>query len=745
MTEESLTKLIREAYDKKHEKLCLSNHQLTHLLPEIGELKNLTALDLSYNQLTQLPSEIGELKNLTSLDLSYNQLTQLPSEIGELKNLTNFNLSGNPLFSPPPEIISMGIKAILTYLNQSKTIEHNEAKLILVGDGEVGKTCLAHRLISDEFLRNAEITEGINISQWKFPAPSSGKSEIKLNIWDFGGQEIYHATHQFFLTTRSLYILVWNARRTKDYDNIYYWLYTIEAFGGDSPIIIVMSKMNENDDDLNLKDLKNRFPQIVDSLKIDSKDGIGILALKEKIRETAWNLPLMRIPWVDSWYKVRERLEALKENWITYDEFNRICVSEGLDDKNISTLDGYLNELGVTIHFKDKIGLKNIVILKPEWATNAFYKILSTKSVLHREGVLLQSELSKIWDRKEYPPVIYPQLIELMNKFELAYNLPDDSNYLVPELLPKNAPDFTWDMKDNLCFYYCYDYFLPSGIISRFIVRMHRDLEKKENGMPLCWREGAILKLQNSRALIEMKPVERQIEIRIKGDNKREALAMIRYQFDHINASIKKINVSKQIPCNCSENCPTRYPYEKLLKAEANNFENISCLDSFKLISVSLLLDGYNKREERFREIGKADNFIKYDVFLCHSAKDKPIITSLTKAFEKEGITYWVDAEQIDYGDSITQKIEEGLHKSRYVIPCLSKNLTTSGWTRVEYGSILNDEFRGKTERIVILLKLDNYEDNDIPILLRDKKRVTYSDKADFDKFIKSLKSKKHL
>ena len=118
-------------------------------------------------------------------------------------------------------------------------------------------------------------------------------------------------------------------------------------------------------------------------------------SLKENISETAWNLPLMRVQWVDSWYKVREKLEGLRENWITYDEFYKICNSEGLDDKNINILDGYLHELGVTLHFKDRIALKNIVILKPEWATGAFYKILSTKSVLHREGVLLHSELDQ--------------------------------------------------------------------------------------------------------------------------------------------------------------------------------------------------------------------------------------------------------------------------------------------------------------------------------------------------------------
>ena len=603
-----LTQLPPEIRELKNLiELELSGNQLTQLPLEIGELKNLIELELSGNQLTQLPPEIGELKNLIKLELSGNQLTQLPSEIIGLQKLRKLKLTFNPLTSPPPEIVSMGLEAIFTYfkqLKQSKTTEHNEAKLILVGNGEVGKTCLANRLITGKFVKEG-ITEGVNISEWITSAHDSGNSKIKLNIWDFGGQEIYHATHQFFLTTRSVYLLVWNARKIKDFGNIYYWLHTIEAFGGDSPIILVMSKMNESDDDLNLKDLKSKFPQIAYDLKVDSEDGKGISILKERISETAWNLPSMRAPWFDSWYKVREKLEGLREYWIPYDEFCKICVSEGLDKENINTLDGYLHKLGVTLHFNDRIGLKNVVILKPKWATGAFYKILSTKSVLQCEGILLHSELEQIWDKEIYPPEIQPQLMELMNKFELAYELPNKSSYLVAELLPKNAPDFMWDEKDELCFYYCYDYFLPPGIIPRFIVQMHQDIEKKENGMPLCWREGAVLKLQSSRALVKMNHDEKQIEIRIKDGNKRGTLEVICYYLDHINAAMKKIKVSKQIPCNCSENCPERFSYEILLKADMNNVEAIQCHESLKPVSVSLLLDGYKIREEKFREYGE--------------------------------------------------------------------------------------------------------------------------------------------
>ncbi|HET8686317.1 MAG TPA: hypothetical protein VFM18_06595, partial [Methanosarcina sp.] len=121
-------------------------------------------------------------------------------------------------------------------------------------------------------------------------------------------------------------------------------------------------------------------------------------------------------------------------------------------------------------------------------------------------------------------------------------------------------------------------------------------------GMPLCWREGAVLKLQNSRALVKMKPYEKQIEIRIKGDNKRGALGAICDQLDQINASIKKINISKLIPCNCSKSCPQRYFYENLLEAEKANVKNVQCHKTYKDRSISLLLDGYKRREERSRE-----------------------------------------------------------------------------------------------------------------------------------------------
>jgi hypothetical protein len=129
----------------------------------------------------------------------------------------------------------------------------------------------------------------------------------------------------------------------------------------------------------------------------------------------------------------------------------------------------------------------------------------------------------------------------------------------------------------------------------------------------------------------------------------------------------------------------------------------------------------------------------KYDVFLCHSGKDSAKATELAGVFRQKGVRYWLDQEQINFGDPVTRRIEEGLTGSRYLVPLISKDLGSSGWTRAEYGAILNGELSGAAGRVVIPLKIDDGPDADIPILLRDKKRVSYLNETEFAEFIRFL------
>lgn len=224
LSNNSLDSLPREIGELESlTRLYISENFLGILPPEIGSLKKLTELNISGNKLTSLPVEIVKLKNLTQLEISKNQLTSLPPEILELnmdiewenRGKSNvISLGDNPFENPPVDIVKKGRKAILDYFESLEDGKQplNEVKVLLVGDGGAGKTSLVKRILGEGFDGNEHQTQGINIKGWKF---KDRDREMKVNFWDFGGQEIMHATHQFFLSKRSLYILVLDGERTK--------------------------------------------------------------------------------------------------------------------------------------------------------------------------------------------------------------------------------------------------------------------------------------------------------------------------------------------------------------------------------------------------------------------------------------------------------------------------------------------------------------------------------------------------
>src|SRR5260370_21982505 len=84
-------------------------------------------------------------------------------------------------------------------------------KLLLVGEGGVGKTNLLRRLKGESFVLNQDLTHSLEIRDLKLAHPSEAGVELDFRAWDFGGQDFYHATHQFFYSRKSLFLLVSNA------------------------------------------------------------------------------------------------------------------------------------------------------------------------------------------------------------------------------------------------------------------------------------------------------------------------------------------------------------------------------------------------------------------------------------------------------------------------------------------------------------------------------------------------------
>ena len=567
--------------------LDLSNNQITDISEAITELKNLNRFYLSNNKISVIPVTIFKLKNLEELSLSNNQLREVSGAIVGLKNLSMLSLSGNPIETPPLEICYKGMSAIKTYFEEienTETVKLFEAKMLIVGQGEVGKTYLKNRLIHDKVEEEVS-TEGIDIDPWFIKTEKSDK--FRINFWDFGGQEIYHATHQYFLSKRSLYLFVWIARTDTDLLSFDYWLNTIKLLSDNSPVLVVQSKIDERSKNLDKVGWKNKFDNIVDYHDVSSIENIGIKELKKAIVQEIDKLPLVGDLLPKRWLDIRENLEKLNKNYIPYSEYLDICSDYAMQVSKAENLCEYFHDLGVFLCFRDNPILKHTVFLKPEWATKAVYIITEDKEVIKNYGWFKFKDLERIWS--EYPPEKHVELIELMKSFEICFELPQGREYIIPELLKANQPPFDWDTEDNLRFKYKYD-FMPAGIMTRLIVNVHDLIEGD-----LYWKNGTILSWEGNRALIiQYNP--REIEIKVKGPDKKSFLNIIRWKLDYIHSSFKNLEVKEMVPCSCVD-CKTSltphfYEYKALIKYQDKGIKEIPCPVDASPASVKEMLFG---------------------------------------------------------------------------------------------------------------------------------------------------------
>ena len=588
------------------------------------------------------------------------------------------NLYGNPLESPPIEIVKRGREAVVNYFRAmeaaKETISLYEAKLLIVGRGEVGKTCLMNKIMNPGFKvkQNEETTEGVAIKKWPLRITRNNKEiNFTVHFWDFGGQEIYHATHQFFLTKRSLYLFVWDARKEEDYQAFDYWLNVIKLLSDASPTIMAMNKSDMRVKEIDQKTIQQKFPNVKSFHQVSALKDTGIQELRRDILLFVNQLPHMGDQLPKEWQDIRLELEKLKANYISYQEFQKLCAKYKMDKSRAAYLSEYFHDLGVFLHFRNDELLNEIVILKPDWATNAVYKILDDAKVTARKGQFTFADLKRAWGNA-YPEEKYPHLLRMMLKFELCFRIGETDDYVAPELMPAEHPGYNLKKKEQepaLHFQYQYD-FMPAGIITRFIVRQHVNIFEG-----IFWKNGALLRYGNSVAEIIADPMNRRIKIKIEGGDKKRALNTIRREIDHIHETLNRPDVAEMLPCNCDvcaqSETPRLFSYRELLKYQEAGEKEIVCSEGrIKRVRVEGLLHGF-----KAKLTGK-----QWNVFLSYATEDRARIKTIVSMLQKLYIDYWLDDEQINPGDSISQKIEHGLLNSAYVMPCISRNQLNSGW-----------------------------------------------------------------
>lgn len=588
-------------------------NKIMNIPDKISKLKKLATLNIANNKVEHISEQLSELRNLKSLDLSNNKLVELSDKIANMSSLKKLNLSDNPFDMLPPEIIARGIDSIRNFFKELEEKDFlYEVKLILVGEGRVGKTCLSQALINDNYiLSDEESTEGINISRWVIPQAKISEvnpkiqRDFQINVWDFGGQEIYHSTHQFFLTKRSIYLLVTESRKEDSHDDFFYWLNVIKLLGDKSPVIMVLNKCDQPTKELPIKEYKETFHNVKDLYKISLKDDFRdeFNVFKKTLSEIASKLPHIGNPLPKVWVDIRIEIEDLKlagVNYISESEYLEICKKHYRKEESALFLSEYFHDLGVLLHFKDDIDLRDMVVLNHEWITLGVYKILDDKHVIAQQGRFTLDDIKRIWSGEEYKHKTR-ELLSLMKnkKFDLCFEL-NDGEYLVPRLLPVDEIDHEWETSpDNLKFEFRYK-FMPKGILTRLIVKLNSDILNKN-----YWRYGVVLKYENTLAIIREKYFENKITVEIAGSDKREYLFIIRKAIKDIHSDFNKLKVQEMIPCIC-QMCltidnPYFYDFALLRRYESKNINSIRCeksLEEVKVLELSADVKMHNSNEK---------------------------------------------------------------------------------------------------------------------------------------------------
>ncbi|WP_372370055.1 COR domain-containing protein [Candidatus Uabimicrobium sp. HlEnr_7] len=563
-------------------------------LLHLEKLTNLSQLYIFITKITDAGLvHLEKLTNLTILDLRYNKIKHLPKNIVKLPKLKELKVSGNPLETPPLEVANKGLDEIRSYFEQLEregTDYLYEAKLILIGEPGVGKTSLAKKIENPNFelQPQEDYTRGIDIIKWSFRMKNN--TFFNVNIWDFGGHQIYHATHQFFLTKRSLYTLVDDTREEKT--DFFYWLHVTELLSDCSPLLIIQNEKQNRSSDLcgytdEITNWRGEFSNLKEILQTNLQNNRGLDNILKKIKHYITELPHVGTKLPKTWTRIRQILINDDRNYIDLNEYISICESNGFKERNEQLeLSGYLHDLGNFLHFQDNPVLKNIIILKPTWGTDAVYKVFDDEHVIKNFGRFNNGDLRKIWGTPQYNNM-HDELLELMIKFKLCYKIPNSGKYIAPQLLKAKEIPHTWNTKNNLHIQYEYE-FMPKGIISQFIVMMHTYIHEQQ----YMWKHGVILFKNDTKAKIVEHYYQRKITVHIAGENQKDLLTIIMFKLEEIHRAYQRLKYEIKVPCNChlckESPTPHLFPLEVLRKCAASG-KNISCYKSFEMVAPHIL------------------------------------------------------------------------------------------------------------------------------------------------------------
>ncbi|WP_168218871.1 leucine-rich repeat domain-containing protein [Limnoglobus roseus] len=455
-------------------------------LGPLANLARLTTLDLSNCDRVSDLGPLAKLPRLTTLRLNSTGATSFGRLHDTLPELKNLYLYGTRFHDVHPSVCGERssdncLESVRQYLDACGPDAKPDAeiRLFVLGNGGAGKSYFVRRLqgktfdgIEREKLRS---THGVQITTYRTPHKDWGLPHpVRLGIWDFGGQDIYHSTHALFLREPAVYALLFS--HTTENDEIVreggfemqnrrlsYWFAYLRQEAGSSgtvhsPVLLVQSRDDEAPawEEPNAAPPARQFPQVSRIIRASSKAPYGLdhflFTLKCAVEKLLRDHPQPPLP--ASWVKVRDAVRVRpgkkKQPTLTQEEFQTICKRHGCE-ANAVVLRDALHQMGV-VFYRDGIFGDRIVV-DQAWVLEKVYAIFDrTKGEAFRQEVsdkrrrFRRSDLERFfWPKEEESQTDQRTYLSFMEQCGICFradpegqaSYPYDGLYIAPDLLPR--------------------------------------------------------------------------------------------------------------------------------------------------------------------------------------------------------------------------------------------------------------------------------------------------------------------
>jgi internalin A len=447
--------------------------QLSDLTPLAG-LGSLQTLDLgSCVQLSDLTPLAG-LGSLQTLDLSgCSGLRQFDPVKELLPSLQALYLFGCKFDDLPSEVCGESdsenvLAEVRAHYEDLKAGPRRDAevKVLFLGNGGTGKTQLCRRLRGELFDASVPTTHGIQLSEKTmeledFPGP------VRLNLWDFGGQEVYHGSHALFLQGQAVFLILWTPKLEQGSDcedgltfqrrPLRYWLDYLRAFAGSqSSALIVQSQCDRPRDSVSHPPATTDDLAFFRKVEVSALTGLGLGLLMETLKEAVRDCFDRRPPPPIGLgrVRVRDRLRQLlaedqtrppaqrRHRLLERADFDRLCEEVGGVSDKEALLD-LLHHNGVIFYRPGLFGGR--IVLDQNWALEAIYALFDRKKILpllRGYGRFSRADLETlIWS--SYTREEQQTFLDMMESCGICFRVRQLSDgeweYIAPELLPQWA------------------------------------------------------------------------------------------------------------------------------------------------------------------------------------------------------------------------------------------------------------------------------------------------------------------